>query len=50
LRRRRWRLPNRFRVGLADGDEGDETDGKQKAETGASGSQRDEYSVRQEGE
>jgi hypothetical protein len=34
----------------SDGDEGDETDGKQKAETGASGSQRDEYSVRQEGE
>ena len=34
----------------SDGNEGNKTTGKQDAETGASGGQRDEYSVRQEGE
>lgn len=34
----------------SDGNEGDESDGKQDAETSASGGQGDEFSVRQEGE
>lgn len=50
---RRLRKPPRTRsralslvLAMSDGNEGDETDGKEGAKTGASGGQRDEYSVR----